>query len=165
MNKCRFKGLHIELFLGMPDECKSPFSINYGLDVIVHNATNSVWEENNRFEVMSGYETDVAIDRTRLIKLPSPYSDCILNTALINTISDSSDLVKDTLRITNSYTQQTCIQLCYQRFLTEKYRCFDSNLPHLNASDLQPCASVLESLTNSTFYDKVNERPIKLFHK
>lgn len=145
-------GLHVELFLDVPDNCKMPLSSNYGLVLFVHNSTYTVWDETNGFELMSGYETDVAVDRTRLLKLPSPYSDCILNNG--PPPSDSTDVVKNTFLVTTSYTQQSCIQLCYQNFLAEKYSCYDPSLPFINSSRTRPCFKLANS-SSSIYSDKV----------
>lgn len=146
-------GLHVELFLGMPESCKTPLSRNYGLVVYVHNSTYTVWDETNGFEIMSGYETDVAVDRTRLLKLPEPYSECIVNTGPAPV--DASQLAVDTFRVAPSYTQQTCLQLCLQDYYITRYSCFDPYLPYAKrATNVRPCDNG-KNLTNSFFSDKV----------
>lgn len=146
-------GLHVELFLDVPENCKTPLSPNYGLVVFIHNSTNLVWDETNGFDVMSGYETDVAVDRTRLLKLPAPFSDCIDNTDS-SAAASASEAVLSTFQLANSYTQQTCLQLCYQDFLVAHYNCYDSKLPFNNQSGISPCFYVINS-TSSIFSDKV----------
>lgn len=151
-------GLHVELFLGMPETCKSPLSRNYGLVVYIHNSTYTVWDETNGFEIMSGYETDVAVDRTRLIKLPEPYSGCVVNTVDggASSVDDVSQLVRDTFRVAPSYTQQTCLQLCLQDYYSSIYSCYDPYLPYINRSAKFPlCGSGKTNLTSSYFADKV----------
>lgn len=145
-------GLHAELYLGEPDECVSPLSDRYGLVVFVHNADTAVWSDDSGVEVMSGYETDVALDRTQLIKMPAPFSDCIQDD---QPPSDSDHLVLDTFRVTDTYTQQTCMQMCYQKFLVGLYGCFDSNLPYFNTTDILPCSKENSSVSNSIYSDKV----------
>lgn len=149
-------GLHLELFMGLPDDCKTPLSPNFGLVVYVHNASYVIWDENNGFEATPGYETDVAVDRTRLIKLPDPYSNCILNTEPPKNMDDFSQALRDTFAVTQSYTQQTCLQMCYQRFLADRYKCYDPSLPFINRPGLQTCTNAINSLTNSIYTDKVN---------
>ena len=155
-------GLHIEFFLGIPEKCKTPLSRNYGLVVYIHNSTYAIWDETNGFEIMSGYETDLAVDRTRLLKLPKPYSRCLVNTDPPPSYSSQSAL--DTFKIASSYTQQTCLQLCYQSYLTKLFKCFDPNLPFYNQTEFPPCNKG-KNLTSLFFTDKVSQKYVFFIKK
>lgn len=149
----RENGLKLELFIGQPEDCKSPLSSKFGLILYVHNNTYSVWEENNGVELLPGYETDVAIDRTVLSKMPDPYSECIINND--PSLYTSQKAVQDTFEIAGTYTQQSCLQICYQKFLLLTYKCYDGLLPFYNGTSEKPCGRIIDSFSNMVYSDKI----------
>jgi hypothetical protein len=118
----------MELFVGSQDECKSPLSSTSGLVIYVHNHAYTLTEEDNGIQVQPGTEATIAVDRTTVKKLPRPYSDCFQSLETVNI--KNVDLIKRTLNLTNIYTQQYCLQLCYQDFLMKYCDCFDHTLPN-----------------------------------
>ena len=121
-------GLQLELIAGNPAKCNLPLTSTSGLILYVHNYTYSVSEDTNGIQLAPGTETSIAIDRTFVNKLPSPYSDCIPS-EWRTASSGSSKFVKRTFEVTANYTQQTCFQLCYQNYLVENQLCYDESLP------------------------------------
>ncbi len=69
--------MHIELYTGTQDECKSPLSTTSGLNIYIHNHTYTLTEEDNAISAQPGFETNIEIDRTYVKKLSEPYSDCM----------------------------------------------------------------------------------------
>lgn len=145
-------GLQMELFIGSQEDCKSPLSTTSGLVIYVHDSTYTLTEEDNGIQVKPGMETDIAIDRTMVEKLAKPFSDCFMN--------DDSDerkeskLVKQTIELTKIYTQQYCLQLCYQEFLIEFCECYDHTLPNFNPQNYSACPKFIDSLYNCQYLIK-----------
>lgn len=118
----------MELFVGSQEDCKSPLSSTSGLVIYVHNHAYTLTEEDNGIQVQPGTEATIAVDRTTVKKLPKPYSDCFQS---LNDIDPKyADLIERTMNLTNIYTQQYCLQLCYQNFLIKFCDCFDHTLPN-----------------------------------
>lgn len=114
----------------MPDNCRSPFSSTFGMVVYVHNVSNSISEETNGIQIAPGSETNIAVDRTFLVRKPSPYSDCVQNNI---SASAPNDIARNTFIINNgTYSQQVCLQLCEQNFLVQNFKCYDERLPFIN---------------------------------
>jgi NAD-dependent dihydropyrimidine dehydrogenase PreA subunit len=63
-------------------------------------------------------------------------------------------MIEKTFKLRKSYTQTTCLQLCYQDFLQSKYQCYNPFLPYLPDLEYPPCPSIIDSLNNTIFYDK-----------
>lgn len=118
----------MELFIGSQEDCKSPLSSTSGLVIYVHNHAYTLTEEDNGIQVQPGTEATIAVDRTTVKKLPKPYSDCFQSTDDID--PKYAELSARTKNLTGIYTQQYCLQLCYQNFLIKFCDCFDHTLPH-----------------------------------
>ena len=146
-------GFKLELYVGSQNECKSPLSTISGLVVYVHNSSYTLTEEDNALQVQPGTQADIMVDRTFIQKLPHPYSDCFKNVESLG--KTPSDLLKRTIEYSKIYTQQYCLQLCYQDFLIEFCHCYDYQLPGFNTSeDIQPCPKFIDSLYNCQYLIK-----------
>lgn len=144
-------GLSLELYLGDQRKCKSPIGSSYGIFIYVHNSTYKVSEDNSAVLLSPGFETDVATDRVFVRKMRDPYSNCVPNT---ENFDWANKMVEDTFKTTPSYTQQSCLQICYQKYLVEKFNCFDDYLPFFKGSTTRPCPTILDSFNNSLNYYK-----------
>ncbi len=115
-------GLKMELYVGTQDECKSPLSVASGIIMYIHNYTYTLTEEDNAILMRPGTQTNIGLDRTIVRKLPDPYSNCF---DTIETYKTKSALILRTINLTskNFYSQQYCLQLCYQDFLMEFCDC------------------------------------------
>jgi hypothetical protein len=120
----------MELFIGLPANCRSPFSQTFGIMVYVHNNTNAITEDTNGILVAPGSETNIAIDRTFLVRKPDPYSDCIENRKNSNA---PNQFVSDAFKINpfSVYSQTQCLQLCHQKFVIDTFSCYDEKLPYI----------------------------------
>ena len=125
----------MELFVGSQDDCKSPLSSTSGLAIYVHNHAYTLTEEDNGIPVQPGTEVTIAVDRTTVTKLSEPYSDCFQSLDAID--PKKADLISRTINLTKIYTQQYCLQLCYQNFLIRFCDCFDHTLPNFQPTEEQ----------------------------
>jgi hypothetical protein len=142
-------GLKMELYVGIQEECKSPLSTSSGLLIYIHNYSYSLTEEDNGLLVKPGTQTNIALDRTIVKKLPYPYSDCFDD---IKTYSlKKTDLIQRTINLTGTYSQQYCLQLCYQGFLIEFCDCYDPTLSKFRPERLSPCPKFIDSLYNCQY--------------
>ncbi len=63
-------------------------------------------------------------------------------------------LIVETIRLTNTYTQQYCLQLCYQEFLIRFCKCYDHTLSNFKPENLRPCPKFIDSLYNCQYVIK-----------
>lgn len=121
-------GLQLELFIGLPEQCRSPFSQTFGLVVYVHNVSQIITQDTNGNLVAPGTETNIAVDRTFLVHKPKPYSNCLPNrdpSSAPNKIA-SFTFIKNRFGV---YSQQACLVMCQQDFWVRNFGCYDDNLP------------------------------------
>lgn len=145
-------GFRMELYVGSQNECKSPLSSTSGLVIYVHNHTYTLTEEDNGIQVQPGTEVSIAIDRTYVKKLPKPYSDCFESIESVDI--KNAELIARTINLTNIYTQQYCLQLCFQNFLIQFCDCYDHTLPNFSPPGLKACSKFIDSLYNCQFLIK-----------
>jgi hypothetical protein len=98
--------------------------------VFVHN--NSFKPSTDQIYLEPGKFSTIQIDRTFIQKYPYPYSDCI---DLNSYSSDLYDYIKNTGQ---SYRQQDCFQLCIQKKMINKCKCFATYFDNLNTT-VEPC--------------------------
>ncbi|XP_073441528.1 epithelial sodium channel subunit delta isoform X1 [Dendrobates tinctorius] len=84
-----------------------------GAKVMIHNPNQSPLAEHEGFDIWPGTETSISIRQDEITRLGSPYSECI---------SDGSNLDFELL-YNSSYTQQTCLQSCFQHKMMETCGC------------------------------------------
>ncbi|XP_040276107.1 amiloride-sensitive sodium channel subunit delta [Bufo bufo] len=84
-----------------------------GAKVMIHNPNQFPLAEHEGFDIWPGTETSISIRQDQMNRLGAPYSDCIL---------DGSNLDFQ-LMYNSSYTQQTCLQSCFQYKMIETCGC------------------------------------------
>ncbi|CAJ0951735.1 unnamed protein product [Ranitomeya imitator] len=84
-----------------------------GAKVMIHNPNQSPLAEHEGFDIWPGTETSISIRQDQITRLGSPYSECT---------SDGSNLNFELL-YNSSYTQQTCLQSCFQHKMMETCGC------------------------------------------
>ena len=115
---------------------------------------------------------DISVLPKFIRKLPYPYSDCFDTSFLDQEQSINSDkqkirenfiqnlnrtnrnLIAETIRLTNTYTQQYCLQLCYQEFLIRYCKCYDHTLSNFKPENLRSCPKFIDSLYNCQYIIK-----------
>ncbi len=146
-------GLQLELFTKLSDTCKSPMNHVSGVYLYVHNSTFNVSEDSPNIQLSPGYDTNVKVERTFIQRLPTPYSDCIVNDDAA-TYANTNPCVAYTFKLSKLYSQQACLQVCYQMYVQKTYNCTDQFLPYLPSDPYQLCGLVIDSFNNTMFYDK-----------
>ncbi|XP_069804370.1 amiloride-sensitive sodium channel subunit delta [Dendropsophus ebraccatus] len=84
-----------------------------GAKVMIHSPNQSPLAEHEGFDIRPGTETSISIKQDQVNRLGAPYSECTI---------DGSDLGFQLL-YNSSYTQQTCLQSCFQFQMIEKCGC------------------------------------------
>ena len=99
-NKVGIKnGLRLEIFLGYSAE--TPLFNTYGASLIIHD-NNENPSINKGFQLSAGLESNIAVSRTKDIKLGQPYNDCYD----LETIDDyDSNSYNQTINLYGKYTQ------------------------------------------------------------
>jgi hypothetical protein len=82
-----------------------------GLAVYVHDYTYTLTEEDNAIHIQPGMEANIAVDRTDISQKPKPFGDCY---DISDKNADVTDLIAKTIKLSNVYTQQYCLQLCFE---------------------------------------------------
>ncbi|XP_075697057.1 epithelial sodium channel subunit delta [Rhinoderma darwinii] len=84
-----------------------------GAKVMIHNADQSPLAEHEGFDIWPGTETSISIRQDQVTRLGAPYSQCTL---------DGNNLGFQLL-YNSPYTQQTCLQSCFQYIMIENCGC------------------------------------------
>jgi hypothetical protein len=137
-------GLSIELYASNAD-LQEEYIANRGFRIVVLNRTNPVTMiQDFGLNVPCGQETNIAIKRSLINRLPAPYSNCFpSDITKINWNQNDvlqfmySQFVKDNYydngvwqwNFTISYTQYLCLIMCYQMNLFKTCGCLDITLP------------------------------------
>jgi hypothetical protein len=98
-----------------------PLSLSTGLKIFISNQSVTPNSVDNFISIEPGKETDIAVDRTLTLNTPKPYSACTDLTKGYN-----SELYKFLMKSNKTYRQSDCIDLCYQRHIQNKCKCFSS---------------------------------------
>jgi hypothetical protein len=131
-NPGKITGLMLDLYAGKP-ESQLTFSKSYGMTLFIHNSSITPFGFTDEIFVPVGFETNIALNRVLIKKMPPPYSDC--------GESASSDLnnkvVQGIYNMNGVYRQKHCMHLCYQEYLIEKCGCYELNSFYIHHS--VPC--------------------------
>jgi len=119
-------GLKLELFIDNPNNIAN-FIQKSGYHVIIHNKTYKI-SLNDGYDISSGVETNLAVNKIYQTLKPKPHSDCIV----LNTINSfDSYLYRAIYRLNQTYRQNDCFDLCYQQILIETCQCYTNTLDKL----------------------------------
>lgn len=117
-------GLHLELYVEESNEPLS-LSVSSGAHVFIFNSSHPVDLMYSGFDVASGAQTNIALNRVYSSRLPEPFSNC-----------DDADNIKKSYGsvLTNlfrdynmTYSQEYCLTQCYKYKLSVKCGCYDIN--------------------------------------
>jgi hypothetical protein len=127
-------GLSLTLFNGLPKGLK-PLYTNLGIIVRINNQSYSV-SNNDGISVSPGFETNLAIDdRIYSYLLPKPYSNCDIDAENPTSNSKFYNLF---IEKGVTYSQETCIDTCFQEQFVSNCNCTTSSLLSLyNVSDCE----------------------------
>lgn len=154
-------GLKIELYVGN-EEDKLLYSYRNGFRLVIHNQSVIPFMQENGIDVATGVQTNVAVTRTFLSRLPKPYSDCIsdLDEETANKNNILNIMYQKTLNGTlGKYFQEFCLKACLLIYEAERCNCTDFSLKFLdiyagndtwciNACDIQCNQQIEEEFYN-----------------
>lgn len=132
-------GLRLELFAGELDQ--QFFSIKSGMRIVVHNQSIVPFIDEEGIDVSVGFQTNIALKRTFINRLPAPYSNCVDDYSTQENLAanDVFIFLKFFFAMGN-YTQRYCLKACFQKFTIAQCGCYDFKLPvPLPNLDVQPC--------------------------
>lgn len=143
-------GLKLKLDFNASNCCELENIVLY-----VHNYPDWISNELNGYLINYDVETDVAIERTFYTKKPEPFSDCVLNS---NSKSNSIHISR-TFTYLKTYNQKVCMLLCFQEYLKNTLRCYDSDLPNIKNHNLSICMKFeyYNQVKSTLYYSKQNE--------
>ena len=129
----KYNGLQIKVFTGS----SVIQSENMGIHINIHNSSVIPFNYEG-FEIPSGLETNIEVNRVFIYKQEYPYSDCMSNID-----GFGSYLSKATLASGNQYRQVDCLYNCLQELIIKRLGCFIPSKNVLNGT--VPClVSVLD---------------------
>ncbi|CAF0901340.1 unnamed protein product [Brachionus calyciflorus] len=117
-------GLQMEFYIGHP-ESSSPTSLTSGAILFINNQSSLVRLTDPGIELSPGTQTNIAINRMFIYKLPQPYSDCIQGDLYEN---NETYFVQMTLSKRENYSQSFCLDICYENYLVNECNCTDKDL-------------------------------------
>ena len=144
------------LFLGIKNELKA-LNPNKGLILIIKNTSNTF--DSKTVELAPGLETNIQLERHFATQLPKPYSNCDIDND--NPKQFNSKLYNDFLKSNMQYSQQYCIELCFQRLVIKECGCTDFYSISLDDVDICYQSSyncvdeVYNNFTNKNFFNQI----------
>jgi len=132
-------GLRLEIFVGEAMSIRN-FAFGNGLTVFINNET-LLPSPFDGYEISTGKETNIHLEKLRIRKVYEPYGECTLNLDSEN--SYDSALYRTTFKNFEYYRQQDCLNACFQEALVKTLSCFTTLFPY-NSSFIQPCLKQYE---------------------
>ena len=119
------EGLQLMMYVGVPDHPLT-FSIKKGAHIAIHNSSMEP-STLEGIELPVGMQTNVAVSREFINKLPKPFNECYNDLTKIN--SYDSDLYRKIIRSNQTYRQSECLRACLQSWIVQNCGCYDLNMP------------------------------------
>ena len=141
-------GLRLELFIGNPDIIFD-FIQKTGYHVIVSNQTAKLGIDEG-FDVSTGTETSISINRLFTKQLPLPFNDCSSNLDHLKAMDIY--LYKALTSSNNTYRQTDCFDLCYQKEVIQRCGCYLTSLDKMNG--MQPCLQPLDVICSLNVWNE-----------
>lgn len=94
--------------------------------VFIHNQSINplTMTTNNGFEISPGSRNSFSVERVFSYKLNAPYNDCLKDPFQF---SQNMALIKFIESKGNAYTQEECLELCFEKFLLDSKNCSCAN--------------------------------------
>lgn len=142
----------------MPPNGKTRFALQTGLYLVVHNETDLDVTLKKGFNIKTGTNTYVAINRQFINKQSSPYSNCLIDLSYFKNLNSYSSILYGYFNYFNVtyYDQDFCIKLCYQDKLISKCNCSSLATPPLSStsycltSDEVACLNKFDTLFSTS---------------
>ena len=145
-------GLRLELYstTGMP------YSYKNGFRLIVHNQSTPVYPDEDGIDVPLGFQTNLAVKRTFLNRLPSPYSDCI--TVLNEKIASTNSVLQKVYQQIQTgliwqYKSKYCFNMCYLLYVKRTCGCTPVDYVYLQDVDVICQNSTHVICTGKSYFD------------
>jgi len=122
-------GLYLELIV---DSHNQALGETDGVVVYISDQKENVFENPELF-LPKSFLSRLSLSKTSYEKLGPPHSNCVTD----NLHQASTHLFKQTLSLNHSYSQSTCMFLCYQEFLIRDCSCFDPRF--IATGDVRQC--------------------------
>ncbi|CAF1100393.1 unnamed protein product [Brachionus calyciflorus] len=90
------------------------------------------------FDLSPKFLTNIMIKKKMVTKLPQPYSKCLKD----HSSFESSEVYKAVLKISDTYSQDTCIGMCFQEYLISECNCSDPS--RLFFKNVRNCLTLVE---------------------
>ena len=127
---------------------KYPISESKGLKVFIHNQSFPPLLSQG-INVKVGEETNIAVTRTFTHHYPEPFTDCV------DLSTSNSELYKYILSLNQTYRQQDCLDLCFQKKVISNCGCYYPKYPMVIKSS--PCLNISELLCIFNQYSIFND--------
>lgn len=133
-------GLRLELFVGHTEQ-QQQYIYKSGMRVVIHNQSVIPFPDDDGIDVSTGKQTNIAVSRTFINRLSSPFSDCI--DKLDREVSTKNPILKQMYKTGDvyQYNQKYCLKICLQNFMINHCGCYDFSLPSINSSNHRGCFS------------------------
>ena len=135
-------GLRLELFVGQVLSIKN-LAFGNGLVIFINNQTVTP-SPFDGYEIETGKQTNLHLEKLRIKKVYKPYGECTRNLNEENAFN--SEILKKTLDNYKYYQQKDCLNICLQEYIIQKLNCF-STLIRYNSSNIQPCIKTNDIVT------------------
>ena len=116
-----YLGLKMTLFESMPKILERISYAGTGFMIKLDNDTFMAGG-NSRIDLLSGVESNLAVERIYSSQLSFPYSDCFIDNMLYSK-SYQSELYDLFLQTNTRYRQKDCLELCQQKFYIANCQC------------------------------------------
>ena len=116
-----YLGLKMTLFDSMPDILERISYAGTGFMIKLDNSSFTAGG-NSRIDLLSGVESNLAVERIYSSQLSFPYSDCFIDNMLYSK-SYQSELYDLFLKTNTRYRQKDCLELCQQKFYIANCQC------------------------------------------
>jgi hypothetical protein len=129
----KLNGLTLELYV--PQVVDFNFlSFTAGVHVNIHNKSIlPIFFDG--IDASVGFQTNFAISKEFISKLPTPFSECTDDLSLYN-----ATYLQAIRSLNVSYRQEDCFTLCYQASVVAKCKCYNPTMPFWR-NDTGPCLS------------------------
>ncbi|CAF0932177.1 unnamed protein product [Brachionus calyciflorus] len=138
-------GLRLKLFIGAP-EYQPCWEDRYGALIVVHNRTfPPLFAEEGLF-IQAGSETNFILNKVSINKLPSPFSNCVVNASNRNEFDSKS--YRDAFDLSGCYRQKWCLLNCSVQKATQDNTPLCNSFNFTSLIERLRCLNNLENLTN-----------------
>ncbi|RMZ95378.1 acid-sensing ion channel 4-like [Brachionus plicatilis] len=145
-----YGGLHVELYVGVPDD-ENTMSYSQGAHVFIDD-NHFLPLRGEGIALAPGTFSNIVFKRTMTKLKPQPYSECIDN--LKNIDSFDSEYYRKVFRSNLTYRQIECFHAYIQSEIYDKCKCDDINF-NLIAEHSAPCLTIDQQLCGLVTYNKI----------